>query len=111
MTVTWLDIGALADIPPAGARIVKTSAGDLAVFRTARDAVHVLRDRCPHKGGPLSQGIVHGDHVTCPLHSWVIALATGEAQGADRGCVRAFRVAVERGRILLDAAALQSDER
>jgi nitrite reductase (NADH) small subunit len=108
---TWLDIGALADIPPAGARIVKTPAGALAAFRTADDAVHVLSDRCPHKAGPLSQGIVHGSRVTCPLHNWVIDLATGEAQGADEGCVRTFRVRVEGGRVLLDSAALAGDER
>lgn len=103
--VEWIDIGQLDDIPVQGARIVKTPAGDVAVFRTADNHVFALQDRCPHKGGPLSQGIVHDHAVTCPLHNWVIALDSGDAQGADRGCVPRFRVKIEAGRVLLDGAA------
>ena len=80
ITPAFTDIGALDDIPRLGARSVKTPAGDIAVFRTAGDEVFALRDQCPHKKGPLSQGIVHGTSVTCPLHAWVISLQTGEAQ-------------------------------
>ena len=100
----WLDIGALDDIPRQGARIVKTKRGCIAVFRTADDDVFALDDRCPHKGGPLSQGIVHGKSVSCPLHNWVISLESGEAQGADKGAVRRHTLKVERGRLLLDVA-------
>lgn len=100
---TWIDIGPLDEIPRQGARIVKTARGCIAVFRTVDDAVFALDDKCPHKGGPLSQGIVHGSSVTCPLHNWVIALDTGTAQGADEGRVRTHRIKVEKGRILLDA--------
>jgi nitrite reductase (NADH) small subunit len=102
----WIDIGKLEDIPVRGARVVKTARGCIAVFRTAGDEVFALNDRCPHKGGPLSQGIVHGRSVTCPLHNWVIALDTGEAQGADKGRVRTVPLKVEAGRLLLDAKAL-----
>jgi nitrite reductase (NADH) small subunit len=102
----WLDIGALSDIPAAGARVVKTARGCIAVFRTADDLVFALDDRCPHKGGPLSEGIVHGTHVTCPLHGWVFDIATGLAQGADDGRVAIFAARVENGRVLLDAAGL-----
>lgn len=98
----WLDIGGLGDIPRQGARIVKTKRGCVAVFRTADDNVFALDDRCPHKGGPLSQGIVHDKSVTCPLHNWVIALDTGAAQGADKGWVGTHRVKVEQGRLLLE---------
>lgn len=101
-----IDVGALADIPPQGARVVKTAAGCVAVFRTADDRVFALDDRCPHKGGPLSEGIVHGTRVTCPLHNWVFDLATGEAQGADDGRVATHAVTVADGRILIDAALL-----
>ncbi len=101
-----IDIGALEDIPQQAARLVKTHFGCIAVFRTDRDEVFALDDRCPHKGGPLSQGIQHGTSVTCPLHNWVIDLNTGLAQGADEGSVRTFKVRVEEGRILLDAEAL-----
>jgi nitrite reductase (NADH) small subunit len=102
----WIDIGALADIPPQGARVVKTAAGCVAVFRTADDQVFAMDDRCPHKGGPLSEGIVHGESVTCPLHSWVFNLETGLAQGADAGAVATYPARVTGGRILLDATRL-----
>jgi len=97
----FVDIGALSDIPRLGARSVKTAAGDIAVFRTADDQVFALRDKCPHKNGPLSQGIVHGTSVTCPLHAWVISLATGEATGLDVGCTPRFAVKVKNGRVFL----------
>ncbi|NUB45719.1 nitrite reductase small subunit NirD [Fertoebacter nigrum] len=104
--MNWLDIGALADIPAQGARVVKTAHGCVAVFRTADDRVFAMDDRCPHKGGPLSEGIVHGTQVTCPLHNWVFDLTTGLAQGADAGGVATHPARVEGGRILLDAALL-----
>ena len=100
----WLDIGALDDIPVRGARVLKTGLGCIAVFRTVEDEVFALEDKCPHRGGPLSEGIVHGRAVTCPLHNWVIAFDTGTAQGADEGQVRTFPARVEKGRVLVDAA-------
>lgn len=98
---TWIEIGHLDDIPKRGARVVKTARGDIAVFRTVDDKLYALDDKCPHKQGPLSQGIVQGTSVTCPLHNWVIDLATGEAQGADEGCTRTIAVKLEQGRVLL----------
>lgn len=102
----YLDIGPLDDIPREGARVVKTALGCVAVFRTATDAVFALDDRCPHKGGPLSEGIVHGTSVTCPLHAWVFDMGTGAAQGADEGQVATYDVRVEAGRVLLDTSRL-----
>ena len=102
----WIDIGAAEDVPVRGARVVKTPLGCVAVFRTAADEVYALEDRCPHQGGPLSQGIVHGRSVTCPLHNWVISLETGEAQGADDGRTASIAAKIEKGRILLDRTAL-----
>ena len=96
-----IDVGALADIPPQGARVVRTAAGCVAVFRTADDRVFALDDRCPHKGGPLSEGIVHGTRVTCPLHNWVISLETGKALGADDGEVRTIPVRNEDGKLFI----------
>jgi len=101
----WMDIGALGQIPRRGARVVKTARGCIAVFRTVDDHAFALEDRCPHKGGPLSQGIVHGASVTCPLHNWVLDLATGEARGADSGKVRAFPLEVVDGRARVDFGA------
>ena len=101
----WTDIGALEAIPRRGARAVRTPQGCVAVFRTSDDQAFALEDRCPHKGGPLSQGIVHGASVTCPLHNWVLSLETGEAQGADDGRAATLPLRVEGGRVLLDLSA------
>jgi nitrite reductase (NADH) small subunit len=101
MIATWTDVGALDDIPRLRSRVVTTEAFDIAVFRTEDDKVFALHDRCPHKAGKLSQGIVHGQSVTCPLHNWVIGLADGHAQEPDEGCSRTVPVRIENGRILL----------
>ena len=97
----WTDVGSLHDIPRQGARVVRTAAADIAVFRTRDDRVFALHDHCPHKAGKLSQGIVHGDSVTCPLHSWVIGLADGQAQDPDEGCTRTVAARLEGDRVLL----------
>ncbi|WP_242129365.1 nitrite reductase small subunit NirD [Sphingobium sp. Sx8-8] len=103
----WIDIGTLADIPQRGARTIRFGDGqiagakEIAVFRTGDDHVFALVNECPHKKGPLSQGIVHGHSVACPLHNWNIALKTGEAQGADEGCTPTIAVKQEGGRILI----------
>ncbi len=102
----WVDIAALEDVPQRGARMVKTAMGCVAVFRTGEDEVYALDNACPHKAGPLAEGIVHGKSVTCPLHNWVISLETGEAQGEDQGRVATYLAKVEAGRILLDRAFL-----
>src|SRR5437016_2256542 len=95
------------DIPRLGARVIRRPddrGGSVALFRTADDRVFALRDRCPHKGGPLSQGIVFGDRVACPLHNWTIELASGCAVAPDQGCARAFEVRIDDGvvRVALD---------
>ncbi|PLP60708.1 nitrite reductase (NAD(P)H) small subunit [Mesorhizobium loti] len=102
----WLDIGTLDDIPLRGARCVKTPNGRIGIFRTHDDRVFAIEDHCPHKGGPLSQGIVHGAAVTCPLHNWVFSLETGEALGADEGAVKTIPVRVEDGRIAIALSAM-----
>jgi nitrite reductase (NADH) small subunit len=84
-----------------------TPDGKVAVFRTMEDQVFAIEDKCPHKGGPLSQGIVHGAAVTCPLHNWVISLETGEAQGADEGRVATIPLKVQDGRVLMAPTGLK----
>lgn len=101
----WLDVGGLEDVPRLGSRVVRTAALDIAVFRTADDRVFALHDHCPHKAGRLSQGIVHGTSVTCPLHGWTIGLADGQAQEPDEGCARTVPARVEGGRIKLAVGA------
>jgi nitrite reductase (NADH) small subunit len=97
----WIEIGALKDIPRLGARVVRTASGNIAVFRTETDDVFALDDRCPHKGGPLSQGIVHNRRVTCPLHNFVIELDSGRAVAPDEGCTHSHPAKVENGIVWL----------
>jgi len=104
----WIDVGGVDDVPVLGSRVVHSPGGNIAVFKAADGALFALRDRCPHKGGPLSQGIVHGHSVTCPLHNWVISLENGEAQGADQGCAHKIALRVDGTRILLAASALMA---
>ena len=101
--MSWTDIGALEAIPLRGARIVRTAAGCIAVFRTDEAEVFATSNTCPHRGGPLSEGIVHERKVTCPLHNRVFSLESGEAQGADEGRIVVYPVKVTDGRVLLDA--------
>lgn len=99
----WKTICAVDDIPVLGARVVKARGGDIAIFRNAEDEVFAMHDKCPHKGGPLSQGIVHGRQVTCPLHGWKLELETGQAIAPDVGCSKSFAVRVVDGQVLLKA--------
>ncbi len=100
--MNWIQVGQLSDIPRQGSRVIKTSKGEIALFRSVDDEVFALDNRCPHKGGPLSQGIVHGKRVTCPLHSWVIALETGEAVAPDVGCAHRYEMRVAHGVLFLE---------
>lgn len=106
--MTWVTIGRLEEIPLRGARCVDTPEGRIAVFRTVDNKVFAMEDSCPHKRGPLSQGIVHGTSVTCPLHNWVISLESGEAQGADVGQVRTVAVRNDNGTLRLDLAEMRN---
>jgi len=98
----WKLICKLEDIPPLGSRIVRPQkGGDIAIFRTSDDKVFALHDKCPHKGGPLSQGLVHGERVTCPLHGWNIGLADGHAVAPDMGSCKRFEIKLEAGEVWL----------
>jgi nitrite reductase (NADH) small subunit len=103
----WQVICRVEDIPALGARRVARPRGiDVAVFRNADDQVFALLDRCPHKGGPLSQGIVFGTSVACPLHNWAIGLEDGAAKAPDEGCAQGFSCRVDGGHVLLDPVEL-----
>ena len=88
----WKKLCPLDEIPRLGSRVVAMEGGDIAIFRTADDEVFAMHDKCPHKGGPLSQGIVTGTTVTCPLHGWKVGLEDGEVVAPDVGCVHSFSV-------------------
>ena len=103
----WKAICRVDDIPVLGARrVARTEGVDVAVFRNAENQVFALLDRCPHKGGPLSQGIVFGTSVACPLHNWTIALDDGCARAPDEGCTQRFSCKVDGGEVLLDPVEL-----
>ena len=104
----WKKVVELENIPVLGARVVKTPDMDIAVFRSNDNQVFAVRDACPHKQGPLSQGIMHGFSVTCPLHNWKINLKSGEALAPDEGCVNVFPVKVEDGIVYLQLSEAQS---
>jgi nitrite reductase (NADH) small subunit len=101
MSEQWIKIGSVSDIPKDGARVVKTAQGDIAIFRNMQDEIFALRDKCPHKGGPLSQGIIYGRKVACPLHNWHIELDSGKAVMPDEGCAASYPVRVEAGVVML----------
>ncbi len=105
----WTPICRIDDIPVLGSRrVTRTQGLDVAVFRNDKDEVFALLDRCPHKGGPLSQGIVFGSSVACPLHNWTIGLCTGQAAAPDEGCTPRFEVKLTEGRVFLKSAELAS---
>lgn len=106
MSAEFVSIGHIDDIPVRGARCLHTPHGRIAVFRTADDDVYAIDDMCPHKAGPLSDGIVHGKAVTCPIHSWVFSLETGEALGADEGQVRTWPIINHEGQLSIGLGGL-----
>ncbi len=97
----WLAIAPIEDIPVLGSRVVDLPEFRVAVFRGKEDQIYAIKDACPHKQGPLSQGIMHGTSVTCPLHSWKIDLISGEALGPDKGCTNVYETRVEEGMVFL----------
>lgn len=98
----WIKVVALNDIPKLGSRVVRSEKGEIAIFRTEDDRVFALHNSCPHKGGPLSQGIVYGDKVACPLHNWKISLVDGNAEEPDEGHTACFAVKVEEDMVYLE---------
>ncbi|QYZ64737.1 MAG: nitrite reductase [Gammaproteobacteria bacterium (ex Lamellibrachia satsuma)] len=104
----WIEVVELTQIPVLGSRVIKTRDMDIAVFRGSDDQVYAIRDACPHKNGPLSQGIMHGSSVTCPLHNWKIDLNSGEALGPDEGCANVFPARVEGGKVLLQLPQVEA---
>jgi len=104
---SWFQVCKFDEIPVLGARVVERSeseGGNVAVFRNSENVVFALLDKCPHKGGPLSQGIVFGERVACPLHNWSIELRSGEAVAPDVGCTKRFAVKVDNGDVFVDLA-------
>lgn len=98
----WLKVCQLDEIPRLGSRVVKHGGDDIAVFRNGEDEVFAMLDKCPHKGGPLSQGIVAGKQVTCPLHGMNICLDDGKAIAPDEGCVKTYTIKLENNYVFIE---------
>ena len=101
----WIKVATIEEIPLLGSRVVTTEKGNIALFRTAENEVFALHDKCPHKGGPLSQGIVSGKKVTCPMHGWNIGLEDGNAVAPDVGCARSYPVRIDEGVVYISLAS------
>lgn len=108
----WKNIGAISNIPIRGSRhLCLTFVGrPAAVFRTSENEIFALVDECPHKRGPLSEGIISGKTVTCPLHNWVIGLQDGKAELPDEGAVHALLIRLIDGNIYIDVPESVSGE-
>jgi len=97
----WIEVCKLDEIPPSQARTVQAGDNMIAVFRLTDDRVKAVENRCPHKQGPLAEGIISGDDILCPLHNWRISLDSGEVAAPDEGCVKTYPVKVEDGQVFL----------
>jgi len=106
----WLAVTKVTEIPPLGSRVVEAKTMKIALFRNNQDQVFAIKDACPHKQGPLSQGIMHNNTVTCPLHNWRINLETGQALEPDEGCAHIFEVKIEQGLVYLKKSALNNTD-
>ena len=107
----WVKVAPFDEIPKLGARVVRTKKIDesgfesdleIGVFRLEDDRIFAINNKCPHKSGPLSQGIVYGDKVACPMHSWKISLVNGKAEEPDVGETACFNAKVEDGFVYLE---------
>ncbi|MFC4767469.1 nitrite reductase small subunit NirD [Effusibacillus consociatus] len=94
MEAVKVEVATLEELPVQTGRVVKLNGREIAVFRLSSGEVRAVENRCPHKGGPLAEGIVSGEYVFCPLHDWKIDLKDGQVQAPDTGCVTTYKVDV-----------------
>ncbi|MCP4971204.1 MAG: nitrite reductase small subunit NirD [Arcobacter sp.] len=92
----WVKITNIDEIPFMGSRKILIKDKEIAVFKTKDNSIFAVNNECPHKQGNLSEGLVHENQVTCPLHNWDIDLKTGEAQGNDCGCTKTYESKIEK---------------
>ena len=95
MSGHWIRVGLCTDIPSREGRVVQFGDREIAVFNLG-DRFTALDNRCPHKGGPLSDGIVAGTAVVCPLHAWRVNLDSGDV---ERPCAAASPVSTYATRV------------
>ncbi|MFW7381538.1 MAG: nitrite reductase small subunit NirD [Oligoflexus sp.] len=91
----WYLIGTIHDIPRQGAQLLQFGDRQLGIFRTYQDEFYAINAQCPHAGGPLTEGLIHGHYVSCPLHDWTINLKTGICQAPDEGQVSCYPLLID----------------
>ncbi|UOE92064.1 nitrite reductase small subunit NirD [Alkalihalobacillus sp. LMS39] len=95
MTKTKINIGSLRSFPVEIGQSIKIGDEEIAIFRLDNNRVYAVENRSPHpKGGIISEGLVSGEFVFCPLYDWKISLKTGEVQTPDEGAIRTFEVEI-----------------
>lgn len=96
------DVGTLDNIPPGEGRTVLVGHVPLALFRTRSGDLYATQARCPHKGGPLVDGIVGATTLVCPLHEFKFDLCSGRSIGDECKAIKTYPVRVTgTGRILV----------
>jgi nitrite reductase (NADH) small subunit len=92
--MTEITLGPVSHIPPGEGRVYSVNGENIAVFHTRGGGVYAVQAQCPHRGGPLADGLVGGTTLICPLHSWKFDLTTGAALFGDCG-LKTFSVYVD----------------
>lgn len=97
--MNWHDVGETDQLPKQAARAFLIDGIPIALVRTASDQYFAIENSCPHRSGPLSDGFVFGDNISCPLHGWNFSLVTGTAIFPDIGCIKTFPLEIKENRI------------
>ena len=99
----WVRITGIENIPLREGRGVQIAGHDIAIFNLG-DRILAVENKCPHRGGPLADGIVSGSNVVCPLHAWKVDLASGEVvnQSMNAPCIKTYATRFENGVVLLE---------
>lgn len=92
---TWYKITSINEIPKMGSRVVQINETEIAIFKTNKNEIFALNNQCPHQQGKLSEGLIHGDVVTCPLHNTDISLENGKALGENYGCTNKYETKID----------------
>lgn len=96
-----IEVASIADLSVGIGKKIIIAGEEIALFKQKDGTVNAIKNSCPHKGGPLSEGIVSGEHIFCPLHDWKINLNDGKVQEPDTGCVETYKVEIVNEKIYI----------
>ena len=102
--ITAHALGPIDQIPLGEARVFRVGGRDIAVFRCRTGDVFATSAECPHRGGPLADGLTGKHSVICPLHGFLFDLRTGEAPGRDCARLVTHRVTLLAGALTVELA-------